>query len=168
VGQDATRRGVLAATAATLPLLAGCKGIGALGTPPAPQADVAAARAAIAAETRMITRYKAVMAAVPSLRGRLQPLLSQHEEHLTRLRGRLIDPGSLASALSAAGAGSGGRVPRTPTAAMAFLRRAEGAAASALAGHLQTASPSFAQLLASIAASEATHALVLGPHGRRA
>lgn len=167
MGQDATRRGVLAATAAALPLLAGCKGIGALGTPPSPQADVAMARAAIAAETLMITRYKAVTAAVPSLRGRLQPLLSQHEEHLRRLRGRLIDQGT-SSGHPAAGAGAGGPVPQTPAAALAFLRRAEDAAASALTRHLQAASPSFAQLLASIAASEATHALVLSPRGRHA
>lgn len=177
---DATRRGVLAATAVTLPLLAGgCRGIGALGTPPTPQTDVALARAAIAREALMIARYQAVLAAVPGLRGRLKPLLGQHEEHLTRLRGRLIDPGSHGRAASPAAsghatpavAGTGGAVgavPRTYGGALAYLRRAEDAAAAALAAHLQGASPSFAQLLASIAASEATHALVLGSRRRGA
>ncbi len=178
MGQDATRRAVLAATAATLPLLAGgCKGISALGTPPEPQADVAVARAAIAAETLIITRYEAVLAAVPALAGRLRPLLTQHEDHLVRLRARLIDPRAQGHATSpapsarpspGAGAGTVGAVPRTPAAAVAFLRQAERAAATAMASHLRTASPSFAQLLASIAASEATHALVLGTHRRRA
>lgn len=176
MGQDATRRAVLAATAATLPLLAGgCKGISALGALPEPQADVAVARAAIAAETLMITRYEAVLTAVPALAGRLRPLLTQHEDHLVRLRARLVDPRARVhatspapSARASAGAGTLGAVPRTPAAAVAFLRQAEGAAATAMASHLPTASPSFAQLLASIAASEATHALVLGTRRRRA
>jgi hypothetical protein len=177
---EATRRGVLAATAVTLPLLAGgCKGIGALGSPPAPQTDVALARAAIAGEALMIARYQAVLTAVPGLEGRLGPLLSQHEEHLTRLRRRLIDPGSQGRASSptpsgrpvpapAGTTGTLGAAPRTYGGALAYLRRAEDAAAAALIGRLQGASPSFAQLLASIAASEATHALVLGSRRRRA
>jgi hypothetical protein len=181
VGQDATRRGVLAATAAVLPLLAGgCKGIRALGPPPRPQADVGIARAAITAETLMITRYKAVMAAIPALDGRLAPLLSQHEEHLARLRGRLVLPrthgdasspppsGQTPAGAPTAGAPTAGAVPAAPAAAVAFLRQAEDAAATVLTGQLQHASPSFAQLLASIAASEATHALVLGSRRRRA
>jgi hypothetical protein len=166
VGQDATRRGVLAATA-VLPLLAaGCRGVSALGTPPTPQADVTLARAAIAAETLMIRRYEKVIAAVPSLTARLRPLLSQHEDHLARLRYRLVDPGASAPAAPTGTPSTGlaavGAVPASSAAALAFLRHAEDAAAATLANHLRTASPSFAQLLASIAASEATHALVLG------
>jgi hypothetical protein len=57
-------------------------------------------------------------------------------------------------------------VPGTPAAARAYLRSAEQGAATALLRHLTAASPSFAQLLASIAASEATHALLLDPHRR--
>jgi hypothetical protein len=177
---EATRRGVVAATAVTLPLLAGgCRGISALGSPPAPQTDVALARAAIAGEALMIARYRAVLAAAPGLQGRLSPLLSQHEEHLARLRRRLIDPGSQGRASSPppsgrpvpAAAGTSGPVgaaARTYGGALAYLRRAEAAAAATLIGRLQAASPSFAQLLASIAASEATHALVLGTPRRGA
>ena len=51
-------------------------------------------------------------------------------------------------------------------AASAYLRGAEDAAAQALLRHLAAASPSLAQLLASIASSEASHALLLGPHRR--
>jgi hypothetical protein len=58
-------------------------------------------------------------------------------------------------------------VPGTPAAAArAFLRGAEQAAAQVLLGHLAAASPSLAQLLASIAASEASHALLLGSRRR--
>jgi hypothetical protein len=170
VVREATRRGVLAAVV-SLPLVAtGCKGVGALGTPPRQQPDVTVVRDAIDGETLMISRYNAVLAAVPALAGSLGPLLQQHREHLARLRARLIEPPtaspprhSPAVAASAAGA----PVPGTPDAARAYLRHAEQAAAQALLGQLAAAPPSLAQLLASIAASEASHALLLGP-GRRA
>jgi hypothetical protein len=163
VVREATRRGVLAAVL-SLPLVAtGCKGVGALGTPPRQQPDVAVVRDAIDAETLMISRYNAVLAAVPALAGSLDPLLQQHREHLARLRARLIEPKERPSTVAASPAG----VPGTPAAARAYLRHAEQAAAQALLGKLTAAPPSLAQLLASIAASEATHALVLGP-GRAA
>src|SRR5262249_43177810 len=56
--------------------------------------------------------------------------------------------------------------PSPPAAARASLRQREQAAATALLAKLTTAPPALAQLLASIAASEATHALLLTP-GRR-
>src|SRR4029077_9810188 len=90
--REATRRGVLAAVM-SLPLVAtGCKGVGALGTPPRQQPDVAVVHDAIDAETLMISRYNAVLAAVPALAGSLDPLLGQHREHLARLRARLGGP----------------------------------------------------------------------------
>lgn len=57
-------------------------------------------------------------------------------------------------------------VPSTPAAALASLRSAEDAASASLLGHLPVVSPSFAQLLASIAASESTHAQLLHRHGQ--
>ncbi len=159
---EATRRGLLVA-AATLPLVAsGCKGIGALGTPPRPLPDVAVLREAIAGEDVMISRYTAVLAAAPALAGSLDPLLRQHREHLARLRARLIDPHATAAASASRSASGPAGVPGTPAAARAYLRGAEHSAAQALLRHLAVASPSLAQLLASIAASEATHALLLG------
>jgi len=167
VVREATRRGVLAAVV-SLPLVAtGCKGIGALGTPPRQQPDVTVVRDAIDAEMLMISRYSAVLVAVPALAGSLDPLLQQHREHLARLRARLIEPATASPpGHSPAVAASPAGVPGTPAAARAYLRRAEQAAAQTLLGRLTAAPPSLAQLLASIAASEATHALVLGP-GRR-
>lgn len=151
------RRGVLAAAAAALPLLAaGCKGIGALGTPPQPLPDVAVLQDAIASERLLIARYEDVFSRVPALTGPLRPLLSQHRAHLGRLRARLAGPRPTASpAPSPAGA------PQSTRAAVAYLRGAEQGAAATLLGHLAAVPPSLAQLLASIAASEATHAAAL-------
>jgi hypothetical protein len=166
VVQEATRRRVLAATAAALPLvIAGCKGLGALGTPPKPAADVAVTRDAITVESTLIARYSAVLAAVPSLAGELRPLLAQHHDHLARLRARLIIPRGAAQPSASPSETPSPRpapVPGTPTRALADLRDAENTAAAALLAHLDAAPPSLAQLLASISASEATHALILG------
>ena len=169
VVQEATRRRVLAATAAALPLvIAGCKGLGALGTPPKPAADVAVTRDAISVESALIARYGAVLAAVPGLAGELRPLLAQHHDHLARLRARLIIPrGAAQPSASPSPSPRPAPVPGTPAGALADLRDAENAAAAALLAHLDAAPPSLAQLLASISASEATHALVLGRGGHR-
>lgn len=179
MAQEATRRGVLATgltaaglAATGLPVLAGCKGIGALGTPPKPLPDVAIATAAIAGERALIARYEATLRALPVLAGQLRPLIAQHTEHLARLRSRLSDPAGTATpsgpstgGTSTAASGSSPPVPATPAAALASLRAAEDSASAALASHLPSVSPSFAQLLASISASEAAHALLLHRRG---
>jgi hypothetical protein len=157
--RNPTRRGLLAAATAALPALASCKGIALLGKPPSPRPDVAVVRAAIHGETLLIARYGAVLAAVPALAATLNPVLSQHREHLAGLRAVLIDP--RAAARPSPSAPSPGPVPATPAAALGYLRDAEHAASAALLQHLAGVSPSCAQLLASIAASEATHVTVL-------
>jgi hypothetical protein len=166
VVQEATRRCVLAAAAAALPLVvAGCKGIGALGTPPKPAPEVAVVQGAITVENYLITRYGAVLAAVPGLAGELRPLLAQHHEHLARLRARLIIPLGGPPTPSPKPTPSAAPVPGTAGGAVAYLRDAENEASASLLAHLDTAAPSLAQLLASISASEATHALILGARG---
>jgi Ferritin-like domain len=161
VPHGATRRGVLAVTAMTLPLLAGCKGVGALGSPPQPRPDVDVARRAIASESLLVAHYETVIARTPALAGSLGPLLAQHRDHLARLRRRLYEPRPPTPLASP----SVTPVPGTPAAAISFLRTAEQSAATSLLNALAAvSSPSFAQLLASIAASEATHALVLSQH----
>ncbi len=56
--QGPTRRALLAASAATLPvLLTACKGVQSLGTPPAPPRDIVLLRDAISAEQLMVARY---------------------------------------------------------------------------------------------------------------
>ena len=166
--RDATRRCVLTAAAAALPLaMAGCKGIAALGTPPKPAPGVTVVTDAIAVETQLIARYREVLAANPALAGALRPLLAQHPEHLTRLRARLIVPvGGQPLPTPRATERHTAQVPGTPAAALGYLRDAEDAASGALLAHLAAAPPSLAQLLASISASEATHALVLDAAAR--
>jgi len=175
MARDATRRRVLAAAAVTLPLAAlpvvtaGCKGIAALGSPPKPAPDVAVATAAIAVERQLIARYGAVLGAMPGLAETLRPLLAQHHDHLARLRARLIVPPGgqpLPRAPAPALVPGGATVPGSPGAALGYLRDAEDAAAAALLAHLATAPPSLAQLLASVSASEATHALILATAAR--
>jgi hypothetical protein len=172
-----TRRVMLAASAA-LPLIAvtGCKGVGALATPPAPGADVGLLKTAIAGEQLMIARYEAVLAPAhpraDGLAAILEPLLAEHHAHLAQLRSRLIVPAGAATAPSPAATRRGEPVaprkpvvPATPAAGIAFLRAAEQDASNALLERLGVAPASLAQLLASISASEATHAAVLAVGG---
>jgi hypothetical protein len=168
MARDATRRRVLAAATAALPLvMTGCKGITALGNPPKPAPDVAVANAAVAVERQLIAHYAAVLSAMPGLAATLRPLLAQHHDHLARLRARLIvPPGGQPLPAPRATAIGHAPVPGTPAAALGYLRDAEDAAATALLAHLTAAPPSLAQLLASISASEATHALLLGTTAR--
>jgi hypothetical protein len=156
------RRTVLAAAAMTFPLLAaGCKDIGGLGTPPAPLPDADVLGEAITAEKLMIARYQAAMSGSPGQAALLAPLLAQHRAHLTRLAARLLDPrpaSSTARSLSPAPA-------MASPAGLSALQAAEEDAANGLVRHLAEVTPSLAQLLASIAASEASHAVALRSRG---
>jgi len=125
-------------------------------------------------ERQLIAHYGAVLGAMPALASTLHPLLAQHHDHLARLRARLIvppggqplPPTHLPLPPSLATAPGRAPVPGSLAAALGYLRDAEDAAATALLAHLAAAPPSLAQLLASVSASEATHALVLGTAAR--
>jgi hypothetical protein len=183
------RRRVLLASAAALPLLlatAGCRSSDAF-TGPDPLAgrpplghDVLTLQAVIAAEENLIDLYRTAINGEPGNSGAgrsrtLRPLLAQHEQHLAQLRARLIVPPGreVRGGGSPPGSGgSGGSSPRASTApahvSTARLRAAERASAADLVRRLATVPPALAQLLASIAASDATHVTVLantGPGG---
>ena len=167
---DRSRRAVLAATVASLPLLAvtGCKSVGALAAPPRPAPEVALLRAAIAAEELMIARYDAVITRSPRLAAGLRPLRTEHRLHLAGLRSRLVVPPGSAAAAAASPAPASSRsspgasdAPAGAAAAISFLQGAERAAAADLLRKLTAVSPSLAQLMASVAASEATHVAAL-------
>ena len=162
---DLRRRSVLAAAAMTVPLAAaGCKGVGGLGTLPKAAPDVAVLQHAIATEQALIARYHAALAGSPGLAGTLRPLLAQHREHLARLTSMLIVPATpSASPRPSASATAGAARPRAAT--LAALEAAETDAATSLVSRLALAPPALAQLLASIAASEASHALLLRTDG---
>jgi hypothetical protein len=172
---DPTRRAVIAA-AASLPLVAvsGCSGVDVLATPPSPAPDVGLLRAAINGEQLMVTWYSAVLrgpaggGSPATLAAALEPLLAEHRAHLSQLRSRMIVPVGSASPSPSRRAPAAQAAPTAPSTAIAFLRAAEQAAASAMLGRLRGASPSLAQLFASISASEATHVPALADAARRA
>jgi len=181
---------VLLASAATVPLLlatAGCRSSDVF-TGPDPLAgrpplghDVLTLQAVIAAEENLIDLYRAAINGDPRTSARprlLRPLLAQHQQHLARLRARLIEPpgtsgygGTGSPAPGGTGGGQspvpggspGGSSPRAAsTVSTARLREAERASAASLVQRLATVEPALAQLFASIAASDATHATALG------
>jgi hypothetical protein len=184
------RRRVLAASAAALPVLlatAGCRSSEVFAGPdplagrPAPAPDVITLQSVIGAEHAMIALYQAAVDGHLRAGGPerlLEVLLAQHRQHLAQLQARLVvPPGSAASASAAASgspsalasgsagaasgsAGAGGAASGRVT--IARLRAAEQASAAGLVRQLATMPPALAQLLASIAASDATHAVALG------
>jgi hypothetical protein len=171
---------MLLASATTLPLLlvtVGCRSSDVF-TGPDPLAgrpplghDVLTLQAVIAAEQQLIDLYQTAVIADPqaTVRSRmLRSLLAQHEQHLARLRARLVEPPGTPTptptpagrtARPTAGPSSG---PGPAGVDIAHLRAAERASAAGLVQRLATVQPALAQLFASIAASDATHAMVLG------
>ena len=173
------RRRVLLASATALPLLlgtAGCRS-SSLFTGPDPLAgrpplghDVMTLQAVIASEENLINLYRTAIngdsgAASHDARARtLGTLLAQHEQHLAQLRTRLVEPAG-APAPSSPPASPGPASPGTAQVTTARLRAAERASAASLVQRLATVEPALAQLFASIAASDATHATVLAGQG---
>lgn len=178
---DPTRRAVLAAAAGLPLLITGCKGVGALEAIPKPPADVILLRAATSAEQLMVARYEAAIRVLRGSQGNLPsallPLLAQHREHLAQLRSRLIVPAAGGGGAIGGGDDGGGddggrggatagptgrgrpgpRLPAAPDQAIAYLQAAERDASARLMRQVLAAPASLAELLASIAASEATH-----------
>jgi hypothetical protein len=178
------RRRVLLASATALPLLlatAGCRS-SSLFTGPDPLAgrpplghDVMTLQAVIASEENLINLYRTAIngdsgTASHDARARtLGTLLAQHEQHLAQLRTRLVEPaGAPAPSSPPASPGPASPGPASPGTAQvttARLRAAERASAASLVQRLATVEPALAQLFASIAASDATHATVLAGQG---
>ena len=161
---------MLLASAAALPLLlgaAGCRSSDVF-TGPDPLAgrpplghDVLTLQAVITAEENMIDLYQlAISGDSGTSRARtLRSLLAQHQQHLVQLKARLIVPPGASASPSPSSASPS---PRASTVSITRLRAAERASAADLVRRLATAPPALAQLLASIAASDATHATALG------
>jgi hypothetical protein len=156
-----SRRQLLAASPTTLSLflaLSACEGPAVLSAPSSVSPQTQVLLQAVTAEQNLIWIYNKAIAAYSGLAPTLTPLRDEHEAHLAQLRARVIEP-------------PGKQVPDTVTAkpalgatgdtALVQLRDAEQAAVGTLMSRLAGASPSLAQLYASIAASEATHVGVL-------
>jgi len=158
---------LLAASATTLPLfgaLSACAGPDPLKGPPPLSADVRALLQAVTAEQNLIWIYKRTMASYSALAPSLGALLAEHQAHLAQLRGRIVEPPGKSVPATVT---SKPAVPGTPATALAQLRAAEQSASTAQLRRLAGASPSLAQLYASIAASEATHVTTLTALARR-
>jgi hypothetical protein len=170
---EPTRRLVLAAAAGSL-TLAGCTGVKVLGPVPAPGADVVALERAIADEELMVARYASALSPsqVLGVTGKHSPntvrramatitaIHSEHVAHLAQLRSRLVLPPRRATAKPRPSP-----TPPLPTGLhhiLATLAAAETAASDRLIGWVPGAPPALAQLMASIAASEAAHVVLLG------
>jgi hypothetical protein len=167
-------RRTLLASAATLPLLlatVGCRssdvftGPDPLAGRPRPAPDVVTLAAVIAAEEDLVGLYRTALAGNSSAAARshdLLVLLAQHEQHLTRLRARLIQPPGTATAAASPRPQAKASAAAPERVTIARLRAAELASAAGLVRRLATVEPALAQLFASIAASDATHVTVLG------
>src|SRR5690242_1306670 len=115
----------------------------------------------------MIDLYQLALSGDPGTsRARtLRSLRGQHQQHLVQLKARLIvPPGASASPSPSPSSAppSASPSPRASTVSITRLRAAERASAADLVRRLATAPPALAQLLASIAASDATHVTALG------
>jgi hypothetical protein len=156
-----SRRQLLAASPTTLPLflaLSACAGPAVLSAPPTPSPETQTLLHAVTAELDLIWIYNKAITAYSGLAPTLAPLRTEHAAHLAQLRARVIEP-------------PGKHLPDTVTAgpplgatqadALVQLRGAEQSAVTTLMGRLSSASPSLAQLYASIAASESTHVSIL-------
>jgi hypothetical protein len=127
-----------------------------LSGPPSLAPETVVLDAAITAEEHLIAQYRSVLAGRGADRTTtlLTSLLSQHQDHLTKLTARrTVPPGYRASPSASPSAEAAATVAR--------LRAAEQASAAALTRRLTGVSPALAQLFASIAASDATHATAL-------
>jgi hypothetical protein len=158
-----------ASAAALLALLAasGCRSSDAfagpdpLAGPPSPAPDVLTLQAVIASEQALIRLYQGAIRTAGQATVReygLAALLTQHQSHLAQLRTRLILPSASASAPASPSAAASAPAHVT----VAQLRAAERASAASLLRKLAAVPADLAQLFASIAASDATHAMVLG------
>jgi hypothetical protein len=137
----------------------------ALRKPPGLTASVRTLRASITAEQALVDSYHDVVRRFPQLSAMLNSFLGQHQQHLAQLRSRLIVPPHVTmSPVPSPAPDSASPAPASASSAddaVQLLVRAEQTAAAAQLGRLKDVPPSLAQLLASIAASEATHAVAL-------
>jgi len=128
--------------------------------PPDPQLDD------LADEHRLLDSYDATIAAHPDLAARLTPLRAHHADHASALQ-LVLGSAAGGAVPSPAASGpvtlpsSGPTVPASTSAALAALREAEHAAASARARSCVSARSDRAPLLGSIAACEASHEVLL-------
>ncbi len=150
-----TRRDVLLSGVLTV-TTAACTSGSEPAVPPSPDPDIALRDAALARERTLLAAYDAALVAHPSLRADLAPLRADHAIHLDRLTGpQPSTPATSSEPTPPAAAAT------TPAAQRATLRALERSAQAAHRDGAITASQVLAPVLASLAACEASHAVVL-------
>jgi hypothetical protein len=172
---EPTRRVILAAVAAGSLGLAGCKGLAALGPLPGLPPDVVVLERAIEAEQIMVARYAEALGSLATFTGTqadtgiahvVADIHAEHEAHLRQLRARLVLPPRLAGTKLGRSRTPSSALPDSASGALGALAAGEQAAAARLTGELLTVPGALAQLMASIAASEAAHVVYLRTAGR--
>lgn len=149
-----TRRAVLGSGLAGL--LSACTPARPHRTVPAPpDPDLALSAAAAARERTLLAAYDSVLASTPALAAQLQPVRAEHLAHLFAL-------GAPAFQVAGHPPSASPRPPAAPSAARARLAVHERRAAAAHAADALSASRRLAPVLASLAASEASHHEALG------
>jgi hypothetical protein len=132
--------------------------------PPGPTPDQRLA-ARVTDEIRILAAsYAATITRHPDTRAELAPLAAEHEAHIVALVALTPTPSDSASPSNSSASPSPSPPPVPPTAAAAHtsLATSERAAAARRRGQAGRAGPELARLLASIAACEAVHAMLLG------
>lgn len=124
--------------------------------------DVLALRRALSAEQRLLARYDAVRRRHPDLADRIDPIAAEHRHHARALAARVSpSPEPTPTPTATASPGDGWRAPPHAAEATRGLADLERAAAADREDDLFAVPPFLAQLLASISASETTHAELL-------
>ncbi|MBB5133212.1 hypothetical protein HNP84_002933 [Thermocatellispora tengchongensis] len=157
--------------------LAGCGGPDDADDAPAeprrPDPETELLRSLVAGKAETVALYSAAIAAGETPGEELRPYLERHQAHLTELKRRLppgvAAPTGAATPTTATPApsasphpsGSPSATPSGQAVSLSRLRQVERESAAARAEQLQSASPALAQLLASIGACEAAHAVAL-------
>lgn len=149
--------------------LAACEPLGRASGRPDGDPGLAAVRRALRGEERMIAEYETVRIQYPELASRIGPVVQEHRAHLRMLRAQISpspSPAESSTPSSPVSTSASARpAPSDPAGAISALVERERAAADARIRDLEAAPPFVAQLLASISASEATHAAVLARTG---
>jgi hypothetical protein len=158
VPQPLSRRAVLAAAAAAglATATSSCSPLTGSG-PAVPPARPDPLEPLLTAELALVSGYDAVLAKFPAAAGQLKAIRAEHHQHAQALRARL-DPRRQIAVPDAAPPAVDAT---SQAAAAAKLARAERDAADRMAKACLAATGDLCALLASISASEASHAAVL-------
>ncbi|MEU6679626.1 hypothetical protein [Streptomyces sp. NPDC046925] len=151
-----------AASAAGAVLLTGCSDSGSGDADESPSATARLRAGAARDSKELLGRYDAVLAAHPSLAGRLDPLRSEVKQHATVLAEGAAPPASPSGSPSASGSPAPKpSVPEDEKDAVRDLAKAERELAKQRGNALLDAPAELARLLASVAAAGAAHAYLL-------